>query len=160
MHVAELWRYPVKSLKGEQIQEAHITSNGIPGDREIVVLNSAGRIVTSRTRPKLLGLNGRLGADGIPTINGIKWDSAEAGELVNQAVGGEVRLVQLPQPQAFDVWMCSHIREMTRSLVRNSTVGVMSFSIILPRSSTMATRRFVPPRSTPTAYPAIIKMRE
>ena len=103
MHVAELWRYPVKSLKGEQIQEAQITSNGIPGDREIVVLNSAGRIVTSRTRPKLLGLNGRLGADGIPTINGIKWDSAEAGELVNQAVGGEVRLVQLPQPQAFDV---------------------------------------------------------
>lgn len=103
MHVAELWRYPVKSLKGEQIQETHITANGIPGDREIVVLNSAGRIVTSRTRPKLLGLNGRLGADGIPTINGIKWDSAEAGELVNQAVGGEVRLVQLPQPQAFDV---------------------------------------------------------
>jgi MOSC domain-containing protein len=103
MHVAELWRYPVKSLKGEQIQEAQITSNGIPGDREIVVLNSAGRIVTSRTRPKLLGLNGRLGADGIPTINGIQWDSAEAGELVNQAVGGEVRLVQVPQPQAFDV---------------------------------------------------------
>ena len=103
MHVAELWRYPVKSLKGEQIQETHITANGIPGDREIVVLNSAGRIVTSRARPKLLGLNGRLGADGIPTINGIKWDSAEAGELVNQAVGGEVRLVQLPQPQAFDV---------------------------------------------------------
>jgi len=103
MHVAELWRYPVKSLKGEQIQEAQITSNGIPGDREIVVLNSAGRIVTSRTRPKLLGLNGSLGADGIPAINSFKWDSAEAGELVNQAVGGEVRLVQVPQPQAFDV---------------------------------------------------------
>ena len=66
MHVAELWRYPVKSLKGEQIQEAHVTSNGIPGDREIVVLNSAGRIVTSRTRPKLLGLNGNLGPAEFP----------------------------------------------------------------------------------------------
>jgi MOSC domain-containing protein len=103
MHVAELWRYPVKSLKGEQIQEAHVTSNGIPGDREIVVLNSAGRIVTSRTRPKLLGLNGNLGADGILTINGFKWDSKEASELVNQAVGEEVQLVRVPQPQAFDV---------------------------------------------------------
>jgi MOSC domain-containing protein len=103
MHVAELWRYPVKSLKGEQIQEAQITSNGIPGDREIVVLNSAGRIVTSRTRPKLLGLNGSLGADGIPAINSFKWDSAEAGELVNEAVGQEVRLARVPQPQAFDV---------------------------------------------------------
>jgi uncharacterized protein YcbX len=103
MHVAELWRYPVKSLKGEQIQEAHVTSNGIPGDREIVVLNSAGRIVTSRTRPKLLGLNGNLGADGIPTINGFKWDSKEASELVNQRVGEEVKLVRVPQPQVFDV---------------------------------------------------------
>lgn len=103
MHVAELWRYPVKSLKGEQIQEAHITSNGIPGDREIVVLNSAGRIVTSRTRPKLLGLNGNLGADGIPAINGFRWDSNEAAELVHQAVGEEVRLLRVPQPQAFDV---------------------------------------------------------
>ena len=74
---------PSKSLKGEQIQEAHVTSNGIPGDREFVVLNSAGRIVTSRTRPKLLGLNGNLGAGGIPTINGFKWDSKEASELVN-----------------------------------------------------------------------------
>jgi len=103
MHVAELWRYPVKSLKGEQIQEAQITSNGIPGDREIVVLNCAGRIITSRTRPKLLRLNGNLGPDGIPTINGLKWDSTEAGELVNQAVGEDVRLMRVPQPQAFDV---------------------------------------------------------
>ncbi|HKT51864.1 MAG TPA: MOSC N-terminal beta barrel domain-containing protein [Candidatus Angelobacter sp.] len=103
MHVAELWRYPVKSLKGERIEEAQITSNGILGDREIAVLNSAGRVVTSRTRPKLLGLNGSLGTDGIATINGFKWDSNEAGELVNQAVGEEVRLVRVPQPQAFDV---------------------------------------------------------
>lgn len=103
MHVAELWRYPIKSLKGEEIEEAEITLNGIPGDREIVVLNSAGRIITSRSRPKLLGLNGNLGADGIPTINGFKWDSPEAAELVNQAVGEDVRLVRVPQPEAFDV---------------------------------------------------------
>lgn len=103
MHVAELWRYPVKSLKGEQIQEARVTSNGVPGDREIVVLNRAGHIVTSRTRPKLLGLNGSLGADGIPTINGFNWDSAEARELVNCAVGEEVQLARVPQPQGFDV---------------------------------------------------------
>lgn len=103
MHVAELWRYPVKSLKGEQIQETQITSNGIPGDREIVVLNSAGRIVTSRTRPKLLGLSGTLGVEGIPAINGFNWNSAEAVDLVKQAVGEEVRLARLPQPQAFDV---------------------------------------------------------
>ncbi len=103
MQVAELWRYPVKSLKGEQIPQAEIMETGIPGDREIVVLNSAGRIITSRSRPKLLGLKGQLSTEGMPTINGFKWDSAEAGELVNAAVGEPAQLVRVPQPQAFDV---------------------------------------------------------
>lgn len=103
MHVAELWRYPIKSLKGERIRHTQITPNGIPGDREIVVLNAGGRIVTSRSRPKLLALKGKLGADGVPTINGFKWDSEKAGELVNAAVGESTQLVCVPQPQGFDV---------------------------------------------------------
>src|SRR5690349_24932193 len=101
MHVAELWRYPVKSLKGEQLQQAEITPEGITGDREIVVLNSAGRVITSRTRPKLLGLRGQLSDDGEPTINGFRWDSAQAGELVNVAVGEPTKLIRVPQPKGF-----------------------------------------------------------
>jgi uncharacterized protein YcbX len=103
MRVAELWRYPIKSLKGEQLEQAEITPNGIPGDREIVVLNSAGRVITSRSRPKLLGLRGQLSEDGTPTINGFRWDSAEAGELINAVVGEPAKLVRVPQPQGFDV---------------------------------------------------------
>lgn len=103
MYVAEIWRYPIKSLKGEQIQEAKITLNGVRGDRELVVLNAAGRLVTSRSRPKLLGLQGRVDGDGVPTINGFRWDSSEAGELVNAAVGEPAQLVRVPQPQGFDV---------------------------------------------------------
>ncbi len=103
MHVAEIWRYPVKSLKGERVQEAEITVNGIPGDREIVVLNEAGRIITSRSKPKLLGLRGELGPDAITTINGHAWDSPEALALVTQAVGGSAKLTRVPQPQAFDI---------------------------------------------------------
>lgn len=103
MYIAELWRYPVKSLKGEQLQEARITETGIPGDREIVVLNAAGRVITSRNRPKLLGLRGQLANDGTPTISGFRWNSAEAGELVNAAVGEPAQLLRVPQPQGFDV---------------------------------------------------------
>lgn len=103
MYIAELWRYPVKSLKGEQLQEARITETGIPGDREIVVLNAAGRVITSRSQPKLLGLRGQLANDGTPTISGFRWNSAEAGELVNAAVGEPAQLLRVPQPQGFDV---------------------------------------------------------
>ena len=33
MRVAELWRYPVKSLAGEQLDAVDILLDGIPGDR-------------------------------------------------------------------------------------------------------------------------------
>ena len=104
MRVSELWRYPIKSLKGEPIQEAHITPEGIPGDRGIVVVRRLnGRFLTSRIKPKLLGLEGRLGADGTPTINGVPWDSPEALRLVIEAAGEAVTLERVPPPQAFDV---------------------------------------------------------
>ena len=31
--VAELWRFPVKSMKGEQLQEVTVTEQGVLGDR-------------------------------------------------------------------------------------------------------------------------------
>ena len=31
MRVAELWRYPVKSLAGERLEHADVTANGIAG---------------------------------------------------------------------------------------------------------------------------------
>jgi uncharacterized protein len=104
MHVSEIWRYPVKSLKGERLQETEITLLGIPGDRQVVVIRTInGRFLTSRTRPKLLGLQGSIGPDGVPTISGQPWNSAEALQLILEAAGEPVTLQQVPAPQAFDV---------------------------------------------------------
>ncbi len=104
MHVAEIWRYPVKSLKGERLLQTEITSLGVPGDRGIVVVRSAtGRILTSRVQSKLLGLQGGLRGDGIPTINGLPWDSDDALGLVREAAGEAISLEQAPATGAFDV---------------------------------------------------------
>jgi uncharacterized protein len=104
MHVSEIWRYPVKSLKGERLNEAEITKFGIPGDRQIAVIRTInGRFLTSRSRPKLLALQGSINADGVATINGHRWNSAEALELVREAASEAVTLQQIPAPQAFDV---------------------------------------------------------
>lgn len=104
MHVSEIWRYPVKSLKGERLEEAEITNVGIPGDRQIAVIRTInGRFLTSRSKPKLLGLQGSINASGVPTINGHPWNSAQALELVREAAGELVTLEQIPAPQAFDV---------------------------------------------------------
>jgi hypothetical protein len=104
MHVSEIWRYPVKSLKGERLKETEITKLGIPGDRQIAVIRTInGRFLTSRSKPKLLGLQGSINGSGVPTINGHPWKSAEALQLVLDAAGEPVTLEQIPAPQAFDV---------------------------------------------------------
>ena len=104
MHVSELWRYPIKSMKGEPLQETAITPLGIPGDREIVVVRSStGRIWTSRSQPAFLGLRGQINGEGIPTVNGVRWDSPEAQRLVDEAAGEPTRLVRVAGPERFDV---------------------------------------------------------
>jgi hypothetical protein len=104
MHVSEIWRYPVKSLKGERLNETEITKLGIPGDRQIAVIRTLnGRFLTSRSRPKLLGLQGSINADGLATINSHLWNSPEALQLVREAAGEPVTLQEVLAPQAFDV---------------------------------------------------------
>ena len=104
MHVSEIWRYPVKSLKGERLEETEITKVGISGDRQVVIVRTInGRFLTSRVRPKLLGLQGSIDADGAPTINGHPWNTPEALQLVLDAAGEPVTLQQIPAPQAFDI---------------------------------------------------------
>lgn len=105
MHVAELWRYPVKSLRGEQIQMAEVRQTGIRGDREIVVLSALRkRVITSRTHHRLLGLQGGISPlDAKATINGLAWDDPAARALVEQAAGESIELIHVPSTERFDV---------------------------------------------------------
>jgi uncharacterized protein YcbX len=86
VHVAALWRYPVKSLAGEALEHAAVGSDGFAGDRVVQVAVDGGRIVTARARPQLLGLRGRLGDDGEPTIDGLRWNGPAALAAVREAV--------------------------------------------------------------------------
>ena len=94
MQVAELWRYPVKSLRGQRLEVVDVDEAGIPGDRLVHVRQQSGRVVTARFRHRLLGLQGSLGDDGEPRIEGQPWDSAAARELVRAAAGPGVELVR------------------------------------------------------------------
>jgi hypothetical protein len=102
MRIAEIWRYPVKSMRGEPLAQAALTANGIPGDR-VVHVAAGGRVLTARTHPRLLGLHATLGADGEPQVNGQAWDATEVAALVREAVGQDARLVREEGPERFDV---------------------------------------------------------
>lgn len=102
MYVSELWRYPVKSLRGERLTEAGLSADGVAGDR-LVHIRQRGNVVTGRTRHRLLGLDATTGADGKPLINGLPWDGIEASDLVAQAAGPGAEPVAYPGPERFDV---------------------------------------------------------
>ena len=103
MHVADLWRYPVKSMAGERLEQAVLTTDGIAGDRVVHVADARGRTVTARTLPRLLAHTGRLDIDGEPLVDGRPWMSAEAAEAVRGAAGDGARLVRWDGPERFDV---------------------------------------------------------
>jgi uncharacterized protein YcbX len=103
MFVKELWRYPVKSLGGERIEESSVGELGLTGDRLVLVQGPSGRVITSRIHPKLLALKGSLGEDGQPRINGIHWTAPEALDLIRAAAGPAATPRYWEGPERFDV---------------------------------------------------------
>jgi uncharacterized protein len=102
LHVAGLWRYPVKSMAGEPLSTAVIGPEGIPGDRIVRVRGPEG-VRTSRRQYRLLGLRGTLDPDGRPRINGHPWDSPDALALVKQAAGTDAWLEAWEGLDRFDI---------------------------------------------------------
>lgn len=102
LHVAQLWRYPVKTLAGEPLQSADITTNGIVGDRTVHVRGPEG-VRTSRRHHRLLGLHATWGADGEPLVDGLPWQSPEVLERVRDAAGPDAFLARYDGVERFDV---------------------------------------------------------
>lgn len=83
----ELWRYPVKSLRGERLRRARLERDGIRGDR-LLRVEDAGGLVTARTRPDLLGIAATIGPGGEPELDGNPWDGEPARRAVARAAPG------------------------------------------------------------------------
>ena len=48
--VAELWRFPVKSMQGEQLQEVTVTARGGVGDRAYALIDTAtGQVASAKS---------------------------------------------------------------------------------------------------------------
>jgi uncharacterized protein YcbX len=103
MYVAEIWRYPVKSMAGEPLPAALLTPAGIEGDRVIQVRNAQVRTVTSRTHPRLLGHRATLNGQGSPLVDGRPWNDPEVLAEVRQIAGPGAQLVRDDSLERFDV---------------------------------------------------------
>ncbi len=108
MHIDALYRFPVKSLLGERVEQARLTGRGLLGDRAYALVDAADGTVASAKHPRkwgaLLGLSARFVAEPIaggpvPPVaitlpGGTELRSNEPGTdaALSEVVGRPVRL--------------------------------------------------------------------
>jgi uncharacterized protein YcbX len=69
LRVAEVWRYPVKSLGGEVVDSAVVGEHGVDGDRQWALFDlDTGFGLTARRVPELLQVTARCTADGVEVV--------------------------------------------------------------------------------------------
>jgi uncharacterized protein YcbX len=103
MYVAEIWRYPVKSMAGERVDRVEMSALGLAGDRMVHVEDRRGRVITARTHPKLLGHKGVLDPTGEPRVDGRVWTEASVVADIERIVGAGARLVRDETAHRFDI---------------------------------------------------------
>ncbi len=108
--VKALWRFPVKSMQGEQLDELHITSRGVVGDRAWALRDLENRRIASAK--KFVGLlkfhahyEGTPEAGNLPPVKitlpdgrEIHADDGNASELISEALGHGFHLEHSPSP--------------------------------------------------------------
>jgi uncharacterized protein YcbX len=102
MHVAGLWRYPVKSLRAEPLDVAELTLDGVAGDRRVHVRGDR-QPLTGRSRHQLLTIPAGTGPDGQALVAGHRWDSPDAAAVIRAHAGPDARLAAYDGPERFDI---------------------------------------------------------
>jgi len=103
VRLAEIWRYPVKTMAGEQLPRATLGELGIAGDRQLRVVTPAGRVITSRSHPRFLAHRGSLGPAGEVLVDQRPWDSPEVSREVAEIAGAGARLLPAEGAERFDI---------------------------------------------------------
>jgi uncharacterized protein YcbX len=94
MRVIELWRFPVKSLQGEQLDQAAIVSAGLVGDRRFAIYDpESGFGLTARREPRLLTASARLVDDELEITLPDGTMVANDSDALSSWLGRKVELV-------------------------------------------------------------------
>lgn len=102
--VAELWRYPVKSLLGEQLESAAIDHRGVVGDRLYAVTDRTGKLGSGKSTRRFRRLDGlfelsaRTGPNGplvaLPDKRELPVGAPELDLFLSARYGDDLRVLR------------------------------------------------------------------
>jgi uncharacterized protein len=107
--IAALWRYPVKSMLGEQVERADIGPHGVEGDRSFALVDTETGKVCSAKRHDLWGglfsFRASLERPGLarvtfPDGTHASTDDPAISDALSEALGRSVRLSSTAPPDA------------------------------------------------------------
>jgi uncharacterized protein len=120
--VVSLWRYPVKSMIGEELNSSYITERGLVGDRTYALIdNQTGKVISAKNPAKWRKLfdfraafiDSPQTADNIPNVritfpdgSQIFSDQEEIDHLLSKILGREVSLMKatMDKPGYEEYW--------------------------------------------------------
>lgn len=102
LRVARVWRYPVKSMLGEQAGHIDVSARGVAGDRRYAIREASGRLGSGKNSERFRKIDGlfrfraryRDGRAIVTFPDGTEWDAddPEIGGLLSDALGQPVAL--------------------------------------------------------------------
>jgi len=108
--LAEVWRHPVKSLRGEQLSDAFIDQTGMAGDRKYAIVDRATeRVLSAKTVPMLLDgaarLDGAAAEIELPDGRTVYSTDDDVDALLSGWLGRDVRLETADpgRPRSFEM---------------------------------------------------------
>jgi MOSC domain-containing protein len=121
LQLTEIWRYPVKSCRGERLAEAVVEPWGLAGDRRWMVVDADGRTVTAREHPRLVLVTPRVHGGRItltsPDLPDLTVPVPAGPELVTVRVwekAWENQLAAAPAADKAAAWLSDIIGEPVR----------------------------------------------
>jgi uncharacterized protein len=105
IHLSALYRYPVKSLAGQSLQQVQLDACGLAADRRWMLVDREGRFLSQRELPRMTLITPRLEPQGVflqaPEMPGlgVSYPDEEA-ERIKVRVWGDVCMAQLGDDSA------------------------------------------------------------
>ena len=125
MHLESIYRYPVKSCRGEPLTEALVEPWGLAGDRRWQIVDPEGECLTAREQPRMLLITPELLPDGVrfsgPDIDDLVVDRP-TGPRIDVRVHDD-DLTAIPADPAAHAWFSKILGVDARLVYQDDPTG-------------------------------------